>query len=97
MEMDRPTLLALAGAIVALAIFSGFFFAPKGSARYERPAYAQDDIRYKYQQADLKEKAKAKKKKNRSAPAASVDEGDATSENEEPAIDGDSAEEPPLD
>jgi hypothetical protein len=46
--------------------FSGFFFAPAAPARapHERSLYTPDDIRYKFQQADLKH---PKKKQQQSA------------------------------
>jgi hypothetical protein len=105
MEMDRQTIMVLCCAIIGLTLFGGVYLSsPKSRDTVVRHAYAQDDIRYKLQQEDLK-KPKTKKPKPAAQPVISSSEssggGDVSSDeesNEEPSISdsGDTQEEPPL-
>lgn len=62
MILDKDYLLAGIFALLAVVFFSFFIFAPSDQTRDEhaRPAYAKDDIRYPYQQAEAKNPKKKK-------------------------------------
>jgi hypothetical protein len=104
MEMDRQTIMVLCAAIIGLTLFGGVYLAsPKPRDTTVRHAYAQDDIRYKFQQDDLK-KPKTKKKTaaqpviSSSESSGGSDEPSDDESNEEPSLDdGGSQEEPSLD
>ena len=112
--MDRDLIFIVAFGIMGLALFGGMFLgdgdknAPASAAAVERPLYAKDDIRYKYQQ----EEAKANRNKPKTAAAAPPkdqfvtdgstsarkDEGSGSDKNNDNDNDEDNpAEEPPLD
>jgi len=106
MEMDRQTIMVLCCAIIGLTLFGGVYLAsPKARDPGVRHAYAQDDIRYKLQQEDLKKPKAKKKAKPAAMPTISSsestggsDESSDDTSNEEPSIDdGGSQEEPSLD
>jgi hypothetical protein len=105
MEMDRQTIIVLCCAIIGLTLFGGTYLSSPKTRDHARPVYAQDDIRHKLQQQDLKKpKTKTKKSKPAATPVISSSEssggGDVSSDdesNEEPSIsDGDPQEEPSL-
>ncbi len=108
MEMDRQTIIVVCGAIVGLTLFGGIFLSsPKTRGDHARPIYAQDDVRYKLQQEELK-KPKTKKQKPAAEPIISSSEssggGEVSSDesndesSEEPSItDHEPQEEPSLD
>jgi FtsZ-interacting cell division protein ZipA len=105
MEMDRQTLIVIAAGALAIALFAGFYMSPQSTQSAtaqvqveERPSYSKDDIRYKYQQAEIKERKKNKGHKP-PPPSTSDDTGsdDAPSNNEEPSLDHDPQEEPSND
>lgn len=104
--LDKDVLLAIGVAALAVTFFSLVIFAPgdETQADYERPAYAQDDIRYRYQQ----EEARNPKKKrtppaeesfvtdgSTSAGGGGDDEGDFSNE-EPPVSDHEPQEEPEI-
>lgn len=62
MEMDRQTIMVLCCAVIGLTLFGGMYLSgtPMKAANLERPLYAKEDIRYKFQQEDAK-KPKPKK------------------------------------
>ena len=62
MELDKQVLAVICAAILSMVGLSGYFLAPAGPPRaaHERPLYAPDDIRYKYQQEALRHPKKAK-------------------------------------
>jgi hypothetical protein len=106
MEMDRQTIMVLCCAIIGLTLFGGVYLSsPKPRDTSVRHAYAQDDIRFKLQQEDLKKPKAKKKAKPAATPIISSSEssggGDGSTDdesNEEPSIsDGESQEEPSLD
>lgn len=105
MIMDRQTLVAIVGAIVAMVLISGSFFGASRSSDIERPTYQTSDIRFSFQQAEAKERVKHPKKQNKpgkeqfvtdgrtstgSGGSSSYDESD--SEVSEDSSDDDSAE-----
>ena len=94
MEMDRQTLTVLFGAIIVLTLIGTSFFAPATKAQHEadRPAYAADDIRYKYQ----KEASKASRKGMKSVPVEEDSSSGGDSETDESA-EAAPAEEPEAD
>jgi len=64
MEMDRQTIMVLCCAIIGLTLFGGVYLSSSSPAKrevHERPLYAQEDIRYKFQLEDAKKKPKPKK------------------------------------
>jgi hypothetical protein len=97
-NMDQQNVLVIGGAVVGLFVVGGMFLsAPEAQRAGSRPTYAEDDIRYKFQQEDLKRKKAGKKSVAR-------DDGDDHSpapsggDNEEPSVfDHEPQEEPPLD
>lgn len=104
MEMDRQTILVIFGAIVGLTLFGGVYLSSSQSRDHTRPAYAQEDIRYKFQKEDEK-KPKTKKPKAAVQPTISSSESSRSGggeispddgENEEPSLGDDSQEEPPI-
>jgi hypothetical protein len=58
MEMDRQTIFVLFAAIIGLTLFGSIYLSGKPARSTERPAYSQNDIRYKFQQKELKNKNK---------------------------------------
>jgi hypothetical protein len=103
--MDKQIIFAVMVAVGVMAGFSGCFLSAPENAP-PRPAYAPDDIRAKYQQAEAK---KAKRKQPAPAQAPTVVSGDSSSGRsssssdssdesvEAPAAEEPEAEEPPLD
>lgn len=104
MEMDRQTIMVLCGAIVGLTLFGGLYLSSPKHRDHTRPAYAEDDIRLKFQKEDLK-KPKTKKTKPAAEPIISSSEssggGEISSDDEsaeEPSVtDHEPQEEPSLD
>jgi hypothetical protein len=102
MEMDRQTILVIVGAIIGLTLFGGVYLSSPQSSDHTRPAYTQEDIRYKFQKEDAN-KPKTKKPKTAVQPTISSSESSGggeistdDGENEEPSLGDDSQEEPPL-
>jgi hypothetical protein len=100
MEMDRQTIIVLFSAILGLTLFGGMYLSAPAK-HPDRPMYAQEDIRAKFQKEALKEK-KTKKKKVATEPVISSSESSGGSSeegggesDEEPTDDG-PQEEPEL-
>ena len=103
--MDNQNILVIGAAIVAIFVFGGFFLSGPAHRDAKRPTYAVEDIRYKYQQEDLKKKKK--KKTVERAPVYATGSGSSNSgstndasggDNEEPSVfEHEPQEEPPLD
>lgn len=108
---DRQTTIAIAFAIGAMLIFAIFTFAaPGGQSDKDRPTYAADDVRYKFQQAEAKERKNRKPGQpvkdqfvtdGSSSSGGDVSDDSGSSDNEEPSDDSSAeepdAEEPPID
>jgi uncharacterized protein YneF (UPF0154 family) len=71
MEMDRQTIMVVCCAIIGLTLFGGVYLSSSPAKREvrDRPLYAQEDIRYKFQQEDAKKKPKPKKTEPVAEPA----------------------------
>jgi hypothetical protein len=104
MEMDRQTIMVLCCAIIGLTLFGGVYLSsPKQRDTTVRHEYAQEDIRFKLQQEDLKKPKAKKKAKPAAVPIISSSESSGGSNessddasNEEPSIDDGAQEEPSL-
>lgn len=114
MLVDKDFLLALGAAFLTVVFFSFFIFAPGTTGGtsiapddMERPLYAPDDIRYQYQQAELKNPKKKQAKVKESfvtdgstsagAGNGDIDESVGEPSNEEPDVtDHPPQEEPDL-
>jgi hypothetical protein len=67
--MDKQVIFVIAVAVGSMVGFSGFFISPSApTAPNERPLYSPDDIRFKYQQADLKKPKRPKQTASSSVP-----------------------------
>ena len=101
--MDNQNTLVIGGAIVGMFVIGGFFLSGPDRHDRSRPAYATEDVRYRFQQEDLKKKKKNKKTTRRAPTYATGNSSNAgavseRSENEEPSVfDHEPQEEPPLD
>jgi hypothetical protein len=105
MEMDRQTIMVLCCTIIGLTLFGGIYLSsPKQRDPNVQRVYAQDDVRYKLQQEELKKPKPKKKAKPAAAPVTSSssssgggdDSGDDESNEEPPISDGEPQEEPSL-
>ena len=103
--MDRELIFIVAFGIMGLAFFGGMYLGDDQAAALdaqERPAYAPDDIRYKFQQEEAQQKKRKVKQPSEpkeqfvtdGSTSARKDEGSASDEqsDEDKAV-----EEPPLD
>jgi len=100
--MDNQNTLVIGGAVVGMFVIGGFFLSGPDRHDRGRPAYANEDVRYKFQQEDLKKKTN--KMSARRAPtyatgnSSNAGAASERSENEEPSVfDHEPQEEPPLD
>ncbi len=101
--MDNQNVLVIGAAVVGIFVFGGIFLSGPDKREVARPTYAVEDIRYKYQQEDLKKK-KSRKTVTQAptyAPGGSSSGSSGGSyggDNEEPSVfDHEPQEEPPLD
>ena len=115
MDLDRQIMMAVGAAVFAMLIVGVTMLTPSSSGPVDtssRPPYSKDDIRYPYQQAELKEAKKHPKKPGaKPQPEQFVTDGSTTSggsggddgssgddPNEEPSVtDHEPQEEPPND
>jgi hypothetical protein len=105
--MDNQNVLVIGGAVVGMFVLGGFFLSGPAQRDHNRPTYTEDDIRYKFQQEDLKKKKKTGTKKTAVqtptyASGTSSNAGSSSDfsggDNEEPSVfDHEPQEEPPLD
>lgn len=111
--MDRQIIFAVAIAIGSMLGFSGFFLSSAPPQPDARPAYAPEDIRQKFQQADAKKPKRKNQttsvpqlsKSGKPSPTTTLSAGgsddsggdSAQDSNEEPSVSDEPQEEPPLD
>lgn len=97
MEMDRQTIIVVCGAIVGLTLFGGIFLSsPKTRGDHARPIYAQDDVRYKLQQEELKKPKTKKQKPPAAEPIISSSESSGGGEISSDESNDESSEEPSI-
>jgi hypothetical protein len=95
MLIDKEYILAGLFALITIVLFSFVIYAPSDELRTERarPIYAKDDVRYRYQQDELKH---PKKKKKAVEDSFVTDGSSSSSSNDDSAEDDSPAEEPSV-
>jgi hypothetical protein len=93
MEMDRQTIIVLFGVIIAMTLFGTMYLGSPSRDDVARPTYAQEDIRSKIHQEEVKKK---KVKKSAAPRVESSNDNSSDDDAEEPPAEEPSAEEPSI-
>ncbi len=98
--MDRDTAITIAITTIVLTLIGGWFLgAPSTPASQDAATFATEDVRYKYQQAELKNPKKKKAPPPDTSPAPEPSAHEAPENDESATNDSandESAEEPPI-
>lgn len=100
MEIDRQLVLVVGFAVLGLALFGGLYLSSAPAPAHDgiRPIYTPEDVRYKIQQAELKNKRKGlpvQTDDGGASSSSSSSSGDEEGGEDQPAEEPD-AEEPAL-